>query len=782
MKTALKRMISLALALCMCLAVLPAVSIPSNALTPTYTVSSSYKASSFYTALCNVTLTGNQRDDIINVALSQVGYNEGNYSGDYAGEDDGYYNNYTEYNYWYNNYINSGMPVGGSYAPWCATFVSWCAEQAQVPTSILQRSTAAGHSSSYFYVKFYAGGSTLNASRDDTDLFMGYNYTPQKGDLFFTRTWSHVGLVVGVNGDYVTTVEGNTNSGGSAEGEGVFVRSRYIDDLYFGVPDYESAEHTCEQWDFVENEAAHPHYSRYECPVCGEQKVDTDSTNFDNTCVICQQPETPVMINMYTNYADSGKVMFEWSSTKNTTHYNLILEVKNSQAAWEPYEQVPYAASGMEKSLPVGEYRCMVQSYNNGCWMEDGSDWLHADSDYSYFTVSRSYYTITYDANGGFTPVVSQTVLTGGTIGQLPEPQRNGYQFIGWFPSISGNDAPILPTTAIHSDMTLYARWDNVVTPTLTLNYPTLSFEDEIRYNIYFTVDDTTSIVEMGLAVYAYRNSGGTVDNAVEIIPGYIRGSNGAFIVSSDGVPAKQLSDTMYFKAYAKLSNGNYAYSNIAGYNAVAYAGAVLNDASASSQAKALMVAMLNYGAAAQVQFGYKTDSLMNASLTAAQKALVKSYDASMVDDVTSVNSSKVGVFVHNGGYSRIYPSVSFEGAFATNYYFVPKYTPSVAPTFYYWDAQTYARASVLTVANATGKFSMTQSGSEWIGTVSDIAAKGIDQTYYVAAVYTVGGTTYYSPVIAYSLGAYCEEQANLGNNFGAATAVYGYYAKAYFA
>ena len=61
------------------------------------------------------------------------------------------------------------------------------------------------------------------------------------------------------------------------------------------------------------------------------------------------------------------------------------------------------------------------------------------------------------------------------------------------------------------------------------------------------------------------------------------------------------------------------------------------------------------------------------------------------------------------------------------------------------------------------------------------IAAKDMDETVYVAAAYTFNGTTYYSSVISYSLGKYCETIATDADSIGAATAVYGYYAKAYF-
>lgn len=47
-------------------------------LTPSYTPSASYRSGKYYTQLCNVSLTGNQRTDLVNVARSQLGYHEGN--------------------------------------------------------------------------------------------------------------------------------------------------------------------------------------------------------------------------------------------------------------------------------------------------------------------------------------------------------------------------------------------------------------------------------------------------------------------------------------------------------------------------------------------------------------------------------------------------------------------------------------------------------------------------------------------------------------------------------
>ena len=320
-----------------------------------------------------------------------------------------------------------------------------------------------------------------------------------------------------------------------------------------------------------------------------------------------------------------------------------------------------------------------------------------------------------------------------------------------------------------------------VTVPTLTLNYPSLSFEDEILYNVYYTIDNTSSVVEMGLITFPTKLPNGTIDDAVDKIPGFVN-SGSTYMAQTHGIPAKNLSDAVYFKVYAKLADGTYVYSDVAGYHAVAYANTVLNNASSSAKAKALVVAMLNYGAAAQEYFGYKPNALMNASLTAAQQALVKVYDESMVQDVVKADTAKAGIFVMNGGYSNIYPTVSFEGAFSINFYFTPSKTVGSTPVLYYWDAETYNSVSTLTVNNATGKITMTQDGENWGAAIEGIAAKSIDETIYVAGVYTSNGIPCPTSVISYSLGKYCETIAANGNAFGAATAVYGYYAKAYFA
>ena len=327
---------------------------------------------------------------------------------------------------------------------------------------------------------------------------------------------------------------------------------------------------------------------------------------------------------------------------------------------------------------------------------------------------------------------------------------------------------------------------NGVADPGLTLRYPTLSFEDEIIYNVYFTVADASSIVEMGLMILPKMDQNATIDDAVSTVPGFV--SNGSmYLAKSEGIPAANMGDTLYFKVYAKLTDGTYTYSGAGGYNAKAYANSILTSASSSSQMKSLAVAMLEYGAEAQKFFGHNTDKLVNSALTAEQKALIRSYETNMMDPIVKADSSKTGAFIrNNANFKQLYPSVSFDGAFAINFYCTPAITVDSDMTLYWWDAENYASIDLFTLNNATGKMTMTATDGRYWGEVAGIAAKDMDKTYYVSCVFKHDGQYVTTGIIPYSLGKYCSDKAATNGDaqqpFAQATAVYGYYAKEYFA
>ena len=320
--------------------------------------------------------------------------------------------------------------------------------------------------------------------------------------------------------------------------------------------------------------------------------------------------------------------------------------------------------------------------------------------------------------------------------------------------------------------------------PTISLKYPSLSFEDVILMNVYYTAANIQDVVEMGLITYSSKVSDYGVETAEHVIPGYgINESDGYYYSSTSGIAPKDLSDTIYFAVYAKLADGTYTYTGLAGYSPKTYAYNQLKTGSA--EMKPLVVAMLNYGAAAQTYFSYKTDALMNADLTADQKALISPYSADMIASVTQASGSKLGEFVNDSSYTKRYPTISFEGAFCINYYFQPSLAAKGDVTMYIWSLEDFNKASVLTRSNATKavKMTLTETG-EYLGVVDGIAAKDLDKAAYVTFCYSDGTTNHCGGVIGYTIGLYCKSQASKTGtlaDLAAACAVYGYYAKELF-
>lgn len=150
-------------------------------------------------------------EEAIAVALSQVGVREkgGRNRGPEVDE-----------------YIRSvGLdPTQGSYA-WCAAFVHWvfmhAAENAGVPNPCPKRAGALRMRDS--------APTGTRASK------------PVRGALFFLdkgQGKGHVGIVESVSGDRVATIEGNTDDGGSREGDGVYKRTRRMAEINGGFVDF----------------------------------------------------------------------------------------------------------------------------------------------------------------------------------------------------------------------------------------------------------------------------------------------------------------------------------------------------------------------------------------------------------------------------------------------------------------------------------------------------------------------------------------------------------------
>ncbi len=78
----------------------------------------------------------------------------------------------------------------------------------------------------------------------------------------------------------------------------------------------------------------------------------------------------------------------------------------------------------------------------------------------SYEITSDPQVTVTFDANGGSTPVSEKMVAYGAAYGELPQATWDGHVFDGWFTAADGGDLVTADTEVnVCTDHTLYAHW-----------------------------------------------------------------------------------------------------------------------------------------------------------------------------------------------------------------------------------------------------------------------------------------------------------------------------------
>ena len=126
----------------------------------------SYTESDYYKKLAAVSLTGKYRTDVVNIALSQLGYHEGDSPADFDGANTTSEAGYSEY----------GRFLGSEGSDWCSEFYAWCASMAGVPTNVLNPSRSAT-------VNTWVKGTNAKYYTWAETVYGGGDYTPQMGDL-----------------------------------------------------------------------------------------------------------------------------------------------------------------------------------------------------------------------------------------------------------------------------------------------------------------------------------------------------------------------------------------------------------------------------------------------------------------------------------------------------------------------------------------------------------------------------------------------------------------------
>ena len=104
-------------------------------------------------------------------------------------------------------------------APWCAAFVVWVLKEA------LKESFSLAFISSGYCPdlhEFAVKNKILSKVPEPGDVFLVYD----------SISSYHTGFVLSVSGDYFKTIEGNSNTNGSSNGDGIYSNTRPICDSY----------------------------------------------------------------------------------------------------------------------------------------------------------------------------------------------------------------------------------------------------------------------------------------------------------------------------------------------------------------------------------------------------------------------------------------------------------------------------------------------------------------------------------------------------------------------
>lgn len=342
---------------------------------------------------------------------------------------------------------------------------------------------------------------------------------------------------------------------------------------------------------------------------------------------------------------------------------------------------------------------------------------------------------------------------------------------------------PVLPMPTFAHSMSANIELKSIVYLNVKCTFEGIADMDPTLYqeNVGLLVWHTDSVDE----------ATATYENCSDIFTGasYIANES-KFSIATAGIPAAELGDAMCFRAFYKNTDGSIAYSRIiSNYSPKTYCYNRINK-STNAEEIAVNVALLNYGAAAQIHFNHNADNLMNSNLTDEQKNYT--WNDGLVRSDYLIPAEKEGGLARTS--NTIIPSrggsVSLEGAVDYNYYSKIATVTPVSATIYYWTEEQYNSVDVLTLDNASSSEEMIYNvdKSRYEATYEEVPAAKMFELVYGCMVYTdAEGNQYYSGVIAYSPERFCYiNKDKTGNDLTTANVaktmvIYGDAARTYF-
>ena len=613
------------------------------------------------------------------------------------------------------------------------------------------------------------GGDNVVA-QDSSDFILYYDNTNTKWESVYIYAWNDEGeitkswpgnrmkLVDGQTSIYYAQLPGNTTK--------VIFNNNYgeqTEDLVVADLPGNMYDHSSKQWsNFDSNIGACTHETHGadgKCIQCGKR---VDHTYVGGICACgAVEPENTDRVIYLKNDAGWDPVYaYVWTTANNS--------VTNHNGNWPGTPMTAVEGQTGLYSITVPSDAANIIFHNNsGVQTED----LSLEEDKDLFNNSTKVWSVykeeTPCPHNYLFVVIDPTCTKGGYTTHTCTLCGDSY-----------NDSEVAPLGHAYADgvCTNCGRAESADMPTIQPVGMGLAFKDEIQYNAYFTVENpgNREITEMGLLTWS-ADVDGTIENAENVLPGAVD-EGGTLKARSQPIPAKNMGDTIYMKVYLKLANGTYIYSRRLECSAKVYAANMLADKNTDAGIKALCVALLNYGAEAQTYFGYRTDDLMNADLTAEQQALVSGYSPEMIPDLIKAETD----IIRTGGFAKTTVSVNFGGSLGINYIFKPSRAMDGELKLYVWTSAEEA----LTLENADQVLTMTERGDRYTARVGQISARNAGETIYACGVYESDGVQYTTGLLSYSIATYCKTFANSDSVFqpmAASAAVYTYYANACF-
>lgn len=443
--------------------------LPLSAAKPTYEMTEQYKSSYYYDNFEKVNLSGNQATDVLAVALSQLGYHEGDSDDDLGGLNQSGNKNFVEYNVLYGK-LDNNEGNGYSYGYyWCAAFVNWCLREA----GVANEQTAVGEVSCQRWLYALDAKNMYKVAHTDKG-----DYIPKSGDLIFfkspssTSASSHIGIVLYADEKTVYTIEGNTsnNSAFSSNGNYVCKKSYSLSDTLivgYGIPKYKKNSNVLTVDYSGKNKTAGLYINERAIPVYKDtsnfsEKVTTIEVFHVFTVTEVKDNWFKISIdqdgNEYTGWIKSSRGLNQLTSTD--TNRKIIYSASSEYVLNMPGEALFSSSSAATVSdaipqLTDAKFLGWAVEKDSDKVVYKPSDIIKESGDITLYTVwDTEKHTIVFKYDNG--EIISTIEGFKGDSITLPEvaSERDGKKFQGWSQEVPGTIEGTAEFTAIYASQT----------------------------------------------------------------------------------------------------------------------------------------------------------------------------------------------------------------------------------------------------------------------------------------------------------------------------------------